>query len=54
MKQPSINQKDIHQLFDDFNQLNVLIIGDVMIDAYYFGKVDRISCLLYTSDAADE
>lgn len=43
MKQPSINQKDIHQLFDDFNQLNVLIIGDVMIDAYYFGKVDRIS-----------
>ncbi|MCB9360166.1 MAG: D-glycero-beta-D-manno-heptose-7-phosphate kinase [Flavobacteriales bacterium] len=30
-------------LFNDFNKLNVLVIGDVMIDAYYFGKVDRIS-----------
>lgn len=30
-------------LFDSFNQLNILIIGDVMIDAYLWGKVDRIS-----------
>ena len=33
----------INELFDSFSNLNVLIIGDVMIDAYYWGKVDRIS-----------
>ena len=37
------SQGDLTQLFDDFNGLNVLIIGDVMIDSYYWGKVDRIS-----------
>lgn len=30
-------------LFDVFNTKNVLIIGDVMIDSYIWGKVDRIS-----------
>ena len=30
-------------LFNSFNKLNILIIGDVMIDAYLWGKVDRIS-----------
>lgn len=34
---------DINSLFDSFNQYNVLIIGDVMIDSYMWGKVDRIS-----------
>lgn len=38
-----MTKQDITSLFDNFNKLNVLIIGDVMIDAYYFGKVDRIS-----------
>jgi rfaE bifunctional protein kinase chain/domain len=38
-----MNKNEIIELFKNFNQLNVLIIGDVMIDAYYFGKVDRIS-----------
>ena len=38
-----MNKNEITTLFNDFNNLNVLIIGDVMIDAYYFGKVDRIS-----------
>lgn len=38
-----MNKQDITSLFNNFNKLNVLIIGDVMIDAYYFGKVDRIS-----------
>ncbi len=38
-----MNKQDIISLFDKFNKLNVLIIGDVMIDSYYFGKVDRIS-----------
>lgn len=34
---------DINQLFDHFNRQNILIIGDVMIDAYLWGSVDRIS-----------
>lgn len=38
-----MNKQDITSLFENFNRLNVLIIGDVMIDAYFFGKVDRIS-----------
>ena len=35
--------KTITDLFSSFNKLNVLIIGDVMIDNYLWGKVDRIS-----------
>ncbi len=35
--------KSIQQLFEEFRKVNVLIIGDVMIDAYLWGKVDRIS-----------
>ncbi len=31
------------KLFSDFNRLNVLIIGDVMVDSYLWGKVERIS-----------
>lgn len=31
------------QLFEQFNNLNILIIGDVMIDSYLWGNVDRIS-----------
>ena len=38
-----MNKNEIVNLFKNFNRINVLIIGDVMIDAYYFGKVDRIS-----------
>lgn len=38
-----MKQQDIEQLFERFNQLTALIIGDVMIDAYFWGKVDRIS-----------
>lgn len=33
----------LSQLFERFNQLKVLIIGDVMIDSYLMGKVNRIS-----------
>jgi D-glycero-beta-D-manno-heptose-7-phosphate kinase len=33
----------IQETFDSFNKLNVLIIGDVMIDAYMWGNVSRIS-----------
>src|ERR1035437_5106590 len=34
---------DIQETFKSFNKLNVLIIGDVMIDAYMWGNVSRIS-----------
>lgn len=30
-------------IFDKFNSLNILIIGDVMIDSYVWGKIDRVS-----------
>jgi rfaE bifunctional protein kinase chain/domain len=35
--------KDIKKIFDSFNELNVLIIGDVMLDSYIWGAVERIS-----------
>lgn len=38
-----MNKKEITTLFSNFNQIKALVIGDVMIDSYYFGKVDRIS-----------
>ena len=34
---------EINQLFEQFNGLNVLVVGDVMIDRYLTGSVDRIS-----------
>lgn len=34
---------DFVKLFDRFNSLSILIIGDVMIDAYWWGGVNRIS-----------
>ena len=34
---------DIARIFSDFAKLKVLIIGDVMVDAYVWGKVERIS-----------
>ncbi|MFT5724915.1 MAG: rfaE bifunctional protein kinase chain/domain, partial [Bacteroidia bacterium] len=33
----------IQEVFERFNQLNVLIVGDVMVDEYYVGEVTRIS-----------
>lgn len=35
--------KEIEKLFEAFNNLNVLVVGDVMIDSYLWGKVERIS-----------
>jgi rfaE bifunctional protein kinase chain/domain len=35
--------KDFQQLFDSFASLKVGVIGDVMLDTYMWGKVDRIS-----------
>jgi D-glycero-beta-D-manno-heptose-7-phosphate kinase len=34
---------DIKDIFSRFNSLNALVIGDVMIDSYIWGKVERIS-----------
>ena len=31
------------KLFQQFNNLNILVIGDVMMDSYLWGNVDRIS-----------
>ncbi|MDQ3048942.1 MAG: bifunctional ADP-heptose synthase [Bacteroidota bacterium] len=36
-------QPDIKKIFQSFDKLNVLIIGDVMIDSYMWGQVNRIS-----------
>jgi len=38
-----MTHKEIHQLFNAFNKLKVLIIGDVILDSYMWGKVNRIS-----------
>lgn len=38
-----MNKNEIVNLFKNFNNLNVLIIGDVMIDSYFYGEVNRIS-----------
>jgi rfaE bifunctional protein kinase chain/domain len=34
---------DYREIFQRFSKLNILIIGDVMIDSYMWGKVERIS-----------
>ncbi|MBN8663251.1 MAG: carbohydrate kinase [Chitinophagales bacterium] len=34
---------DFQQLFQDFTQVRVAVIGDVMLDTYWWGQVDRIS-----------
>lgn len=36
-------EKKIGEIFESFHQKNVLIIGDVMLDFYLFGKVSRLS-----------
>jgi rfaE bifunctional protein kinase chain/domain len=38
-----VEKIDIKSIFNSFNQFNILIIGDVMIDSYMWGKVNRIS-----------
>lgn len=35
--------QNFDEIFEAFNSLKVLVIGDVMIDSYLWGKVDRIS-----------
>jgi len=37
------DQATIEQLFKQFEQMKVLIVGDVMLDKYVYGHVDRVS-----------
>ncbi len=34
---------DLEKLFAQFNTIKVAVIGDVMLDTYWWGHVDRIS-----------
>ncbi|HMZ88641.1 MAG TPA: bifunctional ADP-heptose synthase [Chitinophagales bacterium] len=37
------SKPDIKKLFRQFNDMRVMIVGDVMLDKYIYGQVDRIS-----------
>lgn len=39
----NITPNTLERLFEEFKNLKVMILGDVMIDSYLWGKVDRIS-----------
>ncbi|MBU1368470.1 MAG: D-glycero-beta-D-manno-heptose-7-phosphate kinase [Bacteroidetes bacterium] len=38
-----LTSESVSRLFNDFNRLRVMVVGDVMVDSYLFGHVDRIS-----------
>lgn len=38
-----MNPTELKKIFNSFNKLNVLIVGDLMLDVYYWGDVSRIS-----------
>ncbi len=38
-----MSSQSINEIFNAFNQLKILVIGDVMIDSYVWGQVSRIS-----------
>lgn len=38
-----MKNSELEKVFESFNEYTILIIGDVMIDSYMWGKVDRIS-----------
>jgi len=38
-----MDKQSFEEIFNQFNDLNVLIIGDVMVDAYIWGEVERMS-----------
>ena len=35
--------QSLEEIFDAFNKLTVLVIGDIMLDSYIWGQVDRVS-----------
>ncbi|MEX0966296.1 MAG: bifunctional ADP-heptose synthase [Bacteroidia bacterium] len=38
-----LDEKKLNSIFEDFTTKRVLIVGDVMLDAYWWGNVNRIS-----------
>lgn len=38
-----INVNDIHELFTSFTSTKIGVVGDIMLDTYWWGVVDRIS-----------
>lgn len=40
---PKFSKQEINSFFEKIKDLNIVIIGDVMIDSYLWGNVDRIS-----------
>lgn len=42
-KKTLLEKQEINKIFESFRSLKALIIGDVMLDSYMWGKVNRIS-----------
>jgi len=38
-----MNKAELQKIFDDIDSLQVVVVGDVMLDNYWWGNVDRIS-----------
>ncbi len=38
-----MNKKELEQVFEKMNSMHVAVVGDVMLDNYWWGDVDRIS-----------
>ncbi len=38
-----MNKNELQKIFDDMDTLHVVVVGDVMLDNYWWGNVDRIS-----------
>src|ERR1700753_2894554 len=38
-----MNHKELTELFEQMNGLHVIVVGDVMLDNYWWGDVERIS-----------
>lgn len=38
-----MKKEEVNKWFKSFNRMNILVVGDVMIDAYYWGQAKRIS-----------
>jgi rfaE bifunctional protein kinase chain/domain len=43
LKTPTLSDDELKSLFDGFGYKKVLVIGDVMLDSYWWGSVERIS-----------
>ena len=39
----SLDKEGILNILEEFKKLKVLVVGDVILDRYIFGKVERIS-----------